>query len=389
MAQRLSDSWDNERPAMFGRMRISTGRVELSSIGFRMICLICAGLVIGASFIPVDRNRKKTRALLALGAPGTATTSLALSPTGTSIATTDSSGRVTLWSRERAWNFERVLSSDFGSSVKFSPDGHFLAVGDKGASLSLWNLWHDPPVRTVRTVQTALPGPKFLAYSPDGRTLAEASKSSNEIVICDLTDSRAPGLLRGPANFASLAFSTNGQYLAAGELGDRAAVLIWKLDNPLRPRILEGQFGTVTSVAFSPDGCLLATCAAYERCVRLWDFKRGQLVRTTSGHAFGTTAVAFSPDRTTLASVGGDGKARLWSVDTGEELTVLDGDTAGLNALAFSADGRTLIASGPFDNDVRIWELARRDQSDRGHLADAARAARPHQSGGLLAIRNN
>ena len=389
MAQRLSDSWDNERPALFGRMRISTGRVELSSIGFRMICLICAGLVIGASFIHVDRNRKKTRGAAQRSAPGTQTTSLALSPTGTSIATTDTSGRVTLWSRERVWNFERVLSSDFGSSVTVFP-GWPLSGGRRQGSEPFPLELVARPTRADRADRAnRTPGPKFLAYSPDGRKLAEASKTSNEIVICDLTDSRAPGLLRGPASFASLAFSTNGQYLAAGEVGDRAVVRIWKLDNPLRPRILEGQSGTVTSIAFSPDGCLLATCAAYEQCARLWDFKRGQLVRTTAGHAFGTTAVAFSPDRTTLASVGGDGKARLWSVDTGEELTVLDGDTTGLNALAFSADGRTLIASGPFDNDVRIWALARPHRSDRGHLADAARAARPHQSGGLLATLNN
>ena len=32
MAQRVSDSWDIQRPAMFGRMRTSTGRVELPSI---------------------------------------------------------------------------------------------------------------------------------------------------------------------------------------------------------------------------------------------------------------------------------------------------------------------------------------------------------------------
>ena len=140
------------------------------------------------------------------------------------------------------------------------------------------------------------------------------NNSKYQIVIRDPAEKRSAIILSGRTNFASLAFSNDGRHFAAGEAGDRSAVLVWDLDDTrLQPRVLEGQSGTVWSVAFSPDGRLIAACSAHEPGIRLWEFNRGQLLRTIAGHAFGTTAVAFSPDGSTLATVGGDGHARLWS----------------------------------------------------------------------------
>ena len=131
----------------------------------------------------------------------------------------------------------------------------------------------------------------------------------------------------------------DGRYVAAGEVEDRPAVFLWKLDNPSQPHMLTGLLGGVTSIAFSPDGRLLAMCSGYERGVRLWDFRSGRyaVVTNNSRPRSDRSPPHFSPDRTTLAGVGGDGKARLWSVNSGELLAVLDGRTMGLAHVAFSA----------------------------------------------------
>jgi WD40 repeat protein len=57
----------------------------------------------------------------------------------------------------------------------------------------------------------------------------------------------------------------------------------------------------VNSVAFSPDGRLLAS-GSWDNTIRLWDAASGALLRTLEGHTNTVLSVAFSPDGRLLAS---------------------------------------------------------------------------------------
>jgi WD40 repeat protein/thiol-disulfide isomerase/thioredoxin len=116
--------------------------------------------------------------------------------------------------------------------------------------------------------------------------------------------------------------------------------------------------GDVWSVAFSPDGLLLAT-GSHDGAVRVWDVNRQELVLQFFGHDLDVYSVAFSPDGQLLASGGWDGSVRLWNVPTREKVADLRGHWEPVYSVAFSPDGRLLASgSGYQDNTVRLWDVS-------------------------------
>ncbi len=112
----------------------------------------------------------------------------------------------------------------------------------------------------------------------------------------------------------------------------------------------------VDSIAFSPDGGLLAASAHYSP-IRLWNTRTGELERVLPTTPNACRLMAFAPDGRTLAAyspAGHRGVIYILKADSGEELTTIDismtskiAEEVGIRAkrLAFSPGGRRLAIS--------------------------------------------
>jgi WD40 repeat protein len=154
----------------------------------------------------------------------------------------------------------------------------------------------------------------------------------------------------------SLAFSPDGNCLACGDFdGD---IRLWDTHTHQLQSILKGHTNWVQTVAYSPVRSLLAS-GSFDCTVKLWDLNTGECWRTFAEHTQGVYSVAFSPNGQILASGSDDCTVKLWDVNSGECLTSLQHEanpTHDIKSVAFSPDGR-IIASGGSDRTIQLWHI--------------------------------
>ncbi len=194
----------------------------------------------------------------------------------------------------------------------------------------------------------------------------------------DLAQAPLAALVPGrTGTVTSVAFSPDGRILAGGN--DEGDLQLWSRAGVGPPVALgppfAGRAGAVATVAFSPDGATLAAGGG-DGVVRRWtvsDPRHPVLLGRPLAASTTVESIAFSPDGRTLAAGDDDGRLRLWDLThpaTPELISRLS--TGGLvYAVAFSPDGRILAGAG--DDAVQLWDLR-----DRSH---PARSGRPSTAG--------
>jgi WD40 repeat protein len=156
----------------------------------------------------------------------------------------------------------------------------------------------------------------------------------------------------------SVAFSPDGKILATGD--SNGEICLRQVSDGKQLFTRREHANWIVSLAFHPDGRTLASSST-DCTIKLWDTATGQCLQTLQEHENEVWSVAFSPDGNTLASGSDDCTIKLWLTETGECLETLGRNTNHVLAVAFSPDGKTL-ASGGADNNIGLWDLNTRQR---------------------------
>jgi serine/threonine protein kinase len=166
-------------------------------------------------------------------------------------------------------------------------------------------------------------------------------------------------LLGHTDSVTSVAFTNDGRLLASGSKDK--TVMLWQVDNGLALRTFQDHTDWVRAVAFGPHGRSLAS-GSDDRTVKLWDLANladmfsGKMLQSLQGRTKSVLSVAVNPKGDTLAAGSKDGFIKLWDTQSGEEILTLRDHTDWILSVAFSPEGGVL-ASGSKDNRIKLWEV--------------------------------
>ena len=315
--------------------------------------------------------------------PGGATNVHAL-PRGATLVSTGADGLIRRWDAATGKELAAPVANVGQTCAALSPTGRWVAVGDEGGRLELWDSNNG---KRLHTLQMAGPAVMQVAFKPNGKEVA-AVLESGEVRFWEILSGK-PGqilvfekdtfqgalkrLFGMPTSrrWYTLVFSPNGQSIYIGT--NQYRMKKWDLtsDKP-------GWDKAVGHVVLMPDGKSLVEAEVFgKQAIINLNVDTGQerfrttLLTNGMDNRGSTQALAFAPDGVRLAVAWHTGWVTLFDGITGkEQRRILAGDEvkggevfsdrpaerASVDALAFSSDGLWL-ATGGCDTSVRIWEV--------------------------------
>lgn len=284
----------------------------------------------------------------------------------------------------------RTLSAHLGrvEALTTLADGKTLvSVGD--GEIKFWDL---ATYKLLRKIATDLIDSAWqVSVSSDGRRVAAAFSEGQARVWDAATGKLVRALKAEPNKMWSVAFAADGLHVVTSSGREPVAATYWDLKTgqpqwtlPRSPDL------EVAGVAFAPAGSRLAI--AGRNAVHEVNAQTGQLERTLSGPKGTVRSVAYSPDGALLAAGFGQtaenvleplpGDVALWETGTGA-LQALKGHASPVDFVRFSRDGKLLVSTG--GKEARVWDVAGRRLRARVPLNRASDSADFSPDGKVLA----
>lgn len=242
-------------------------------------------------------------------------------------------------------------------------------------------LWDTATGRAAATITVPSSNPylpssiKAISFNGDGRSVAVLANNASSVSLFDAATGasiRTFGATPGPAatnpygipmnmpigfggsgsTISTMAFSADGRLLATGGKDSKSD---FDMSAMMAEAMRDPKAAARANKATSTEEMMKRMQTSSSGSLKLWDTATGREVRAFAGNTTEIQAVAFSADGKVLASAAADNLIKLWDVATGRDLRTLKGHTAQVNSLSFNHDGG-LLASAGNDGSTLLWD---------------------------------
>ena len=269
---------------------------------------------------------------------GLLVTSVSLSQDGRTVVSGQFDGSLRIWNTSDGTLLRTLKDSYRGvNSVAISQDGRIIVAGSGSKEINVWNVSDGTPLYTLIGHVSNV---SSVTISSDGQLIISAGYD-HTIRVWNALDGTLLRILRGhlgPVN--SVALSSDGRTIVSGggmignvRLGPVESValssnstdiasgdgmiLVWNTQNGTLLHKLQDNCGYI-SVAISPDGSTIVSGNSEpdkeNKTIKVWDAKKGKLLRTIQGLEGSVKCITFSSDGHTIASGSRDGTIRVWGL---------------------------------------------------------------------------
>jgi WD40 repeat protein len=254
-----------------------------------------------------------------------------------------------------------VRSAGKGSvnSIRFSKSGEYIATGDSAGRLSLYTRDNGTTVRSFSAHASPI---STIRFSPRDTQLVATAGTDGMVMEWDIfSGSKAGEFIGGPtASATALDYGTESYWLASGHARPESKIRVWKTATHDIAFTKSGDAARTRAIAFSRIETYLAYVGdAPGVTVHLVAVSKSvQLPMPAAGNA-----VAFSAISDYLVVAGDDGSiylwhtSRSWGSTTPPTLMRLEGHRGPVTDVAFLPGDKYLVSSGR-DSTVRVWNVS-------------------------------
>ena len=244
------------------------------------------------------------------------------------------------------------------AGVTFSRDGSRIATAHKDGTIRFYNATEGAYLESVATQ----PGISALSVNGDDQLVARLddrrsvtwSTARKWTLAGKIGDGKDPAIF--PDRVTSLAFSPDGKVLASGSgVPSRSGELkFWNATSLERTaENVEAHSDTISDLDFSPDGTKVVT-GSPDKFVKTFEVATGKVVGSFESHTSNVLGVAWSHDGRRLASVSADRELKLWDQEKGTQVRTLKGWEQEITSVAFYSKTNEQVLTTCGDKKLRL-----------------------------------